>query len=132
MMNSRESNSQKSHKGFARLYFAFVYSLRGLKEGITEKAFQLEVCLALFLIPAAFWIGQTWSEVSLLIASVWIVLIVEIINTGLESAIDRISPEWHTLSRRCKDLGSAAVLLSILLAIFIWASAVYYFIKLSN
>jgi diacylglycerol kinase (ATP) len=129
MKNFQWSNPQKSRKGFTRLYFALLYSLRGLRDAFAEKAFQLEVVLALFLMPSAFWIGQSWSEKSLLIASIFLVLILEIVNTGLESVVDRIGLEHHELSRRCKDLGSAAVLLGIFVAIFIWLSAMYYFIN---
>ena len=128
MDNLQGSNPQKSRKGFTRLYFALQYSLQGLKDVFAEKAFQLEVMLALFLIPSAFWVGQSWSEKSLLIASIFLVMILEIVNTGLESVVDRIGLEHHELSRRCKDLGSAAVLLGILMATFIWLSALYYYI----
>jgi diacylglycerol kinase (ATP) len=68
-------------------------------------------------------VGQTWVEIALLAGSVMIVMIVELLNTGLESAIDRIGPQWHDLSKRCKDLGSAAVLLSIVLSLGIWIAA---------
>jgi diacylglycerol kinase (ATP) len=75
------------------------------------------------MIPLAFYVGQTWVEIALLAGSVMIVMIVELLNTGLESAIDRIGPQWHDLSKRCKDLGSAAVLLSIVLSLGIWIAA---------
>ena len=80
---------------------------------------------AVVLIPAAFWLGRNWVETALLAGSVLIVLIVELLNTGLETAIDRIGPEWHDLSKRAKDMGSAAVLLSVLLCAGIWAAALY-------
>jgi diacylglycerol kinase (ATP) len=129
MKNFQWSNPQKSRKGFTRLYFALLYSLQGLRDALAEKAFQLEVMFALFLIPSAFWIGQSWSEKSLLISSIVLVMILEIVNTGLESVVDRIGLEHHKLSKRCKDLGSAAVLLGILMASFIWLSAIYYFLN---
>ena len=75
------------------------------------------------MFPLAFFVGQTWVEIALLAGSVMIVMIVELLNTGLESAIDRIGPQWHDLSKRCKDLGSAAVLLSIVLSLGIWIAA---------
>jgi diacylglycerol kinase (ATP) len=81
--------------------------------------------LACFLLPAAFWLGQTWVEVSILCASVVFVMVVELLNTGIETAIDRIGPEWHHLSKRAKDMGSAAVLLSLLLCLGIWVSALW-------
>ena len=64
-------------------------------------------------------------EISLLNACVFLVLIVELLNTGLESAIDRIGPQWHDLSKRCKDLGSAAVLLSLILCAGVWSAALF-------
>ena len=77
------------------------------------------------LLPAAFWIGRSWMETGLLAGSVLFVMIVELLNTGIETAIDRIGPEWHDLSKRAKDMGSAAVLLSLVLAGGIWLSALY-------
>ena len=88
-----------------------------------EPAFKQEACLCVVMIPLAFFVGQTWVEIALLTGSVMIVMIVELLNTGLESAIDRIGPQWHDLSKRCKDLGSAAVLLSIVLSLGIWIAA---------
>ena len=102
---------------------ALGYSLQGLKAGMNEPAFRQEACLCIVMIPLAFFIGQSWVEIALLTGSVMIVLIVELLNTGLESAIDRIGPQWHDLSKRCKDLGSAAVLLSIVLSLGIWLAA---------
>ena len=88
-----------------------------------EPAFKQEAYLCIVMIPLAFFVGQTWVEIALLTGSVMIVMIVELLNTGLESAIDRIGPQWHDLSKRCKDLGSAAVLLSIVLSLGIWIAA---------
>jgi diacylglycerol kinase (ATP) len=79
--------------------------------------------LSIVLIPAAFWLGQTWVEVALLVGSVILVMVVELLNTGIETAIDRIGTEWHALSKRAKDMGSAAVLLSLLLCLGIWLAA---------
>ena len=75
------------------------------------------------LLPTAFWLGRSWVEVALLVASVVGVMVVELLNTAVETAIDRIGPEWHDLSKRAKDMGSAAVLLSLLLALGIWTAA---------
>ena len=77
------------------------------------------------LLPASFWIGRDWTETALLAGAVLFVMIVELLNTGIETAIDRIGPEWHDLSKRAKDMGSAAVLLSLVLAGGIWLSALY-------
>ncbi|MDO4968380.1 MAG: diacylglycerol kinase, partial [Comamonadaceae bacterium] len=69
--------------------------------------------------------GRTWLETAVLAAAVVAVMVVELLNTGIEAAIDRIGPEWHALSKLAKDLGSAAVLLSLLLCGGIWAAAIY-------
>lgn len=87
-----------------------------------EPAFRQEAYIALLLIPLSFYFGGDWVEVSILLGTVVAVLVVELLNTGLESAIDRVGPQWHDLSKRCKDLGSAAVLLSILLCLGVWFS----------
>ena len=108
---------------------AFGYSLQGLKAGMQEPAFKQEAYFFIFMIPLAFFIGQTWVEIALLAGSVMIVMIVELLNTGLESAIDRIGPQWHDLSKRCKDLGSAAVLLSIVLSLGIWIAALTTWVR---
>ncbi len=77
------------------------------------------------LVPLSLWLGRSWVEVALLAGSVVLVMIVELLNTGIEAAIDRIGPEWHALSKRAKDMGSAAVLLALLLCAGIWAGALY-------
>ncbi|MES2482817.1 MAG: diacylglycerol kinase [Pseudomonadota bacterium] len=114
---------QKQRTGLNRIWHAAGYSLAGLRAGWTEPAFRQEALCAAVLVPAAFWIGQGWVETALLAGSVLLVLIVELLNTGIEVAIDRIGPEWHPLSKQAKDMGSAAVLLSILLAGGIWLAA---------
>jgi diacylglycerol kinase (ATP) len=78
------------------------------------------------LLPSSLWLGRSWVEVVLLAGSVLLVLIVELLNTGVESAIDRIGPEWHELSKRAKDMGSAAVLLSLLLCAGTWVAAIIH------
>jgi len=120
-----DSNPHKQRTGLTRLWHATGYSLQGLRAGWSEKAFRLEACLALVLLPLACYVGRNWLEVVLLVASVVLVLIVELLNSGIEAAIDRIGPEWHTLSKRAKDMGSAAVLLSLLLCGGIWAAAIW-------
>ena len=89
-------------------------------------AFRQEVIAAIVLIPLSVWLGQNWMEVVLLAGSVVLVMIVELLNTGIETAIDRIGPEWHSLSKRAKDMGSAAVLLSLLLCLAVWGAAVVH------
>ena len=77
------------------------------------------------MVPLAFWLGQNWVEVALLAGSVLLVMIVELLNTVIEAAIDRISLEWHPLAKRAKDMGSAAVLLALLVCLGIWSAALY-------
>ena len=109
----------------ARIVHALRYSIDGLRTAYHgESAFRQEFWLAAVLLPAAFWLGRTWVEVALLAGSVMLVLIVELLNSGIEAAIDRVSFELHDLSKRAKDLASAAVFLSLLLCGSIWAGAI--------
>jgi len=118
-------NPQKSRKGLSRIWHATGYSLAGLRAGWHETAFRQEAIASVALIPAAFWLGRSWIETVLLAGTVVLIMIVELLNTGIETAIDRIGPEWHDLSKRAKDMGSAAVLLSLLLCAGTWAMALY-------
>ena len=122
-LQNSEVNPQKARQGINRIFHAGGYSLEGLKAGWGETAFRQETIAAFFLIPLAFWLGDSWVETALLAGTVLIVMIVELLNTGIETAIDRIGLEWHALSKRAKDMGSAAVLLSLLLCGGVWAAA---------
>ncbi len=107
--------------GATRLWLATLNSLRGLKHCYhSEAAFRQEVWAALVLVPVAIWLGQTAVERTLLVGSVLVVMIVELLNTGIEVVVDRIGHERHHLSGFAKDLGSSAVLLSLLLAGMTW------------
>jgi diacylglycerol kinase (ATP) len=117
--------AQKRRSGLSRWLHALKYSVAGLRAGLKEPAFRQETWLALVLVPAAFWLGNTWQDTALLAGSVVAVMVVELLNSGIEAAIDRIGPEWHDLSKRAKDMGSAAVLLSLLVCAGIWLSALY-------
>ncbi len=118
-------DAQKQRRGLQRLWHATGYSIEGLKAGWKETAFRQEAVAAVVVLPAAFWVGRNWVEVSLLCA-VWLaVMVVELLNTGIETVVDRVGPEWHALSKRAKDMGSAAVLLSLLLAIGTWVAAIW-------
>ena len=119
------TNPQKARTGLNRIWHATGYSLQGLRAGWGEKAFRQEAIAAMVLLPLSLWLGQSWVEVALLAGSVVIVMIVELLNTGIETAIDRIGPEWHDLSKRAKDMGSAAVLLALLLCLAIWGVAIF-------
>lgn len=118
-------NPQKLRTGWDRLRHAMGYSVEGLRAGWHEAAFRQEVILACVLLPLAFWLGRSWVETTLLAGTVLLVMIVELLNTGIETAIDRIGPEWHDLSKRAKDMGSAAVLLSLLLCGGTWMAAAW-------
>jgi len=118
------SNPQKARRGLSRIWHAALYSLAGLRAGWSEIAFRQEVIAAIFLLPLSFWLGRDWVETTLLAGGVVFVMVVELLNTAVEAAIDRIGPEWHDLSKQAKDMGSAAVLLSLLLCIGIWTAAI--------
>jgi diacylglycerol kinase (ATP) len=116
-------NPQKGRSGFDRLWHATGYSMAGLRAGWEEAAFRLEACLAFVMLPLAFFLGANWVEVALLAGSVLLVLMVELLNTAVEAAIDRIGLERHELSKRAKDMGSAAVFLSVIFAGGVWLTA---------
>jgi len=117
-------NPQKGRRGLNRVAHATLISLQGLRAGWSETAFRQEAIAAVILIPTAFWLGRSWVEMALLAGSMMLIMIVELLNTAVEAAIDRIGPEWHDLSKRAKDMGSAAVLLSLLLCGGIWIAAI--------
>ena len=112
----------KGKTGIVRVIHAFFNSIAGLKDAWThESAFRQEVVLAAILIPVAIWVPVAPVEHALLIGVVLLVLIVELLNSSVENAIDRISLDRHSLSKRAKDIGSAAVLISLILCCTVWA-----------
>ncbi len=116
----------KGRTGLDRVIRATGHSMSGLAMAYRgESAFRQEFWLAAVLTPLAFWVGRGWLEVAVLLASVLQVLIVELLNSGIEAAIDRISLDIHDLSRRAKDLASAAVFLSLLLCAVVWGAALW-------
>ena len=118
-------NPQKTRSGLVRIWYATTISAAGLRAAWFESAFRQEALLAMIMLPTAFWLSNSWIETSILIIPVVLVLVVELLNTGIEVAIDRIGPEWHEFSKLAKDLGSAAVLLSLLLCAGVWLAAIY-------
>ena len=107
--------------GIRRIWNAVLYSAAGIRAGWNhEAAFRQEIVLSLALVPAALWLGNTAVERALLIGSCLLVLIVELLNSAVEAAIDRIGADRHTLSGRAKDMGSAAVFISLWIVIITW------------
>lgn len=107
--------------GMRRLILAFVNSWQGFKGAFrSEAAFRQEVALAVVLLPLGVWLGKTPIEKALLVSSVLLVLIVELLNSAVEAVVDRVGQEHHELSGRAKDLGSAAVFLSLVLVGATW------------
>ena len=108
-------------KGIARLAAATRYSVAGLRAVFrSEEAFRLEVYAFLVMGPLGLWLGEGGIEKALLVGSVVMLMIVELLNTAIEVVINRIGPEYHSLSGRAKDIGSAAVLLMIGLVVLVW------------
>jgi diacylglycerol kinase (ATP) len=117
-----EDNPHKGNKGVTRAFRAAINSWNGLIYAYKEEsAFRQELALSLILIPLAIYLPVTPIEKILLIASVILVLVIELLNSSVEAAIDRISFEVHDLSKRAKDFGSAAVMLALLLCALTWA-----------
>lgn len=121
----RSPHPHKSRAGWSRLVHALGYSLNGLRLALTERAFRLECLLALVLLPASWWVGRHWLEVALLAGSVMMLLIVELLNSAVEAAVDHTSLDLHPLAKRAKDIGSAAVFLALLSLIALWTAALW-------
>lgn len=121
------THPHKGRSGLDRMLRAAGYSIEGLKTAYRgESAFRQESFLAVVMLPGAFILGATWIEVAVLAGSVLLVLIVELLNSGIEAAIDRVSLDLHDLSKRAKDLASAAVFLSLVLCAGIWLTALLH------
>jgi len=111
----------KGKTGLVRVWNAFFYSMDGLTAAFKhEDAFRQEVFLALLLIPLALVLGETGIERALMIGAVLLVLIVELLNSAVEAAVDRISLEHHLLIKRAKDMGSAAVMIALINVAVVW------------
>ncbi|UUM30739.1 diacylglycerol kinase [Vibrio japonicus] len=118
--------SRKTLHGYKRVLNATRYSCQGLKAAFrNEAAFREEVLLALIMIPAAVLIDVTQVERILLIATVVLVLFAELVNSAVEAVVDRIGTEQHELSGRAKDIGSAAVMVTMLLAGYVWVEILF-------
>jgi diacylglycerol kinase (ATP) len=111
----------KGQTGLRRVVSATRNSFDGLAAALRhEDAFRQELMLAVVLVPLGLWLGRTGIERALLVASVLFVLVVELLNSAVEAAVDRVSFENHRLAKRAKDIGSAAVLLSLATAASVW------------
>ena len=111
----------KGKTGIKRLANAFKYSVAGTLAAFKhEDAFRQEVILSTILIPLAIYLGQTAIEQALMITSILLIIIVELLNSSVEATVDRISVKRHKLSKRAKDIGSAAVFFSLVNAAVIW------------
>ena len=121
-MSASDSQLPLKKKGAARLIAATGFSLAGLKATVQhEEAFRLEVFAFCILAPLGLWLGRSRVEQVLLIGSLFIVLLMELINSALEATIDRGGSEFHILAGRAKDIGSAAVFVALLLVVFTWS-----------
>lgn len=120
------TNPHKGRTGLDRVIRATGYSMAGLAAAYRgESAFRQEFWLAVVMLPFAPWLGRGWVEITLLAGTVMLVLIVELLNSAIEAAIDRVSYELHDLSRRAKDIASAAVFLSLVLCAGVWLAALW-------
>jgi diacylglycerol kinase (ATP) len=107
--------------GLTRVWKASVYSIQGLKAAWKhESAFRQELMIGLLLLPISFWIANTWVEVAVLMGVCFLVLIVELLNSAVEAVVDRVGHEHHDLAGQAKDMGSAAVMLSLIMAVGTW------------
>ncbi len=114
--------NKPGRRGLPRLIDATRYSFRGLRAAwMHEEGFRTECLLMLFLTPAAIWLAQDAVEFILLVGSCLLVMLAEIINSAIEAAIDRIGMDRHPLSGQAKDIGSAAVMMSLALCLTTWA-----------
>jgi len=116
----------KGKTGLTRVWNAFHYSMAGLAAAYrNEDAFRQEVWLAAVLVPLALWLPVSGVGKALMIASVLLVILVELVNSAVEAAVDRISFEQHHLAKRAKDIGSAAVFVALVNAVVVWGLVLF-------
>jgi len=115
--------SKPGYTGLTRIVKATQFSAQGLRAAWRhESAFRQECTLTIVLVPVAFWLATSWAQAAILIAMCILVLIVELLNSAVEAVVDRIGPEHHDLAGQAKDMGSAAVLLSIVIMLGTWGT----------
>lgn len=116
----------RNRKGFTRIWFALIYSLNGLRFAFTqEAAFRQETCIYVLLMIVLYFLPLSIVFKCILFGASTLVLIVELLNSAIESIVDMTAPEYNDLAKRAKDLGSAAVFVSIILAVVLWSWAVF-------
>src|SRR5689334_24868569 len=116
-----EAGDRQKPTGFTRMFRAFGVSMKGLAGAFREEAaFRQELACALVVIPLGLWLGRNGVERAVLIGPVFLILIVELINSAIEATVDRIGLERHALSGLAKDIGSAAVFMSFILLVTVW------------
>ncbi|MDP4870806.1 MAG: diacylglycerol kinase [OM182 bacterium] len=109
-------------KGLARIWAATIYSAEGLRACFrSEEAFRIESILSVFLIPLAFILGETALEKTMLLFPIVLVLLVELLNSAVEAVVDRVSLDYHELSKKAKDIASGAVFISLMTFLLIWS-----------
>ena len=116
--------------GIARIWAAFSYSLNGLRFAISnEAAFRQEVCIVSIVTVVLLFLPLSFVWKGLLFFATTAVLVVELLNSAIESVVDMVSPEYHILAKRAKNLGSAAVLMSIVFAVVLWSGAIFIILQ---
>jgi diacylglycerol kinase (ATP) len=126
MEKTEQVNPHKGKTGLRRIWNALFYSVDGLRAAYRhEDAFRQEVLLAAFLVPVALFLPASGVGKALMIASVLLVLMVELLNSAVEATVDRISLENHQLAKRAKDIGSAAVFISLVNVVAVWALVLF-------
>lgn len=134
-MNDNETfpASAPGASGLKRLWRALGYSREGLEAALKhEAAFRQEVLLAIIFVPLGLWLGQNGVERAVLAGSVLLVMVIELLNSGLEAIVDRASPERHELAKRAKDTGSAAVLLALAICVMTWVLVLWPHLSAAN
>ncbi|WP_026879159.1 diacylglycerol kinase [Ignatzschineria larvae DSM 13226] len=119
--------NKPNRTGLGRIIAAGGYSLRGLKAAFqSEAAIRQELFAAIFLVPLAFYLADNGIELALLLGSLILVFLMELINSAIEAIVDRISFEHHPLSGQAKDIGSALVMIAIVLVVIVWGAIIFY------
>lgn len=119
--------TKPGHTGIHRIIYATRYSFAGIRAALRhEAAFRQEAALFILLAPLALWIGEGSNEKAMLIGSLFLILIVELLNSAIEAVVDRFGGEQHELSGRAKDIGSAAVFVALINAVVVWSLLIFH------